>query len=295
MRLIILIFTFFVLGFQFFGYSQQVTVSLNKNNILIGEQINLAIKISVSNSDAQVNFNIPDSIPHFEIISNNNPEKILSDQSSIQKVIVFTSFDSGAYTFPSIKVDLRENGKFTELYSPSILITVGYAKEDSTGIRDLKPLRMVKVESKLWVYIIASLLTLLLLWVLIRYLIKKGRKDKESGNSVNYYQKAIDELDILDKSGVDSKQFHSKLSNIFREYYSLEFKNNLLVQTTGDILIQLKKDGIKDDVVNEIASPLRLGDAVKYAKYKSKKIDDVQALNSIRNVIIQLNKINAKG
>ena len=95
MRLINLIFIFFILGFHFNGYSQQVTVSLNRNNILIGEQINLAIKIPVSNSTNQVNFYIPDSIPHFDIISKGNPESVPGDPSTIQKIIVFTSFDSG--------------------------------------------------------------------------------------------------------------------------------------------------------------------------------------------------------
>lgn len=292
MRLIRLIFTFFIMGFHLPGYSQQVSVSLDKNNILIGEQINLAINIPVSSSSAQVNFNIPDSIPHFDIISKNDSQNKSSGILTFQKLIVFTSFDSGAYTFPSIKVDLNENGKFTELYSPSILITIGYSKEDSSGIHDLKPLRMVKVESKLWIYIIASILALLVMWLLIKYFVNRNRSKKEATYSGNHFQEAISELDKLEKSDLDSKRFHIKLSNVFREYYSSEFKNNMLVKTTGDILIQLKVDGIDENIVNDIASPLRLGDAVKYAKYKSPKDYDLKALRTIKEVI---NKLNAKG
>ncbi|MEO5968164.1 MAG: hypothetical protein ABIP68_08945 [Ferruginibacter sp.] len=277
------------MGIQFNGYSQQVSVSLNRNNILIGEQINLAIKIPVSNSTNQVNFYIPDSIPHFDIISKGDPENVPGNLSTIQKIIVFTSFDSGSYTFPSIKVDVKANGKLTELFTPSILITVGYSKEDSLGIRDLKPLRMVKVESNLWLYIIASILTLISLFLLIRYIIKKNKDGKANNNLEDYYSIAIDDLNKLETEKVESKQFHSMLSSIFRKFYSSKYDNNMLVKTTGDVLVQLKNDNIKEDVISDVATSLRLGDAVKYAKYKSLRENDITALNTIREVIIKLN------
>ena len=292
MRLLNRIFLCLLLGTQLKGFSQQVTVSLNRNNILIGEQINLAIKIPVSDPAAVANFNVPDSIPHFEIISSSNPERLGGTTAFIQKAIVFTSFDSGAYSFPSIKIDLNESGKLSQLYSPAIVITVGYSKEDSPGLHDLKPLRMVKADSNLWIYILAGILTIIILYFLIRSLIKNNRRSKVSNNSVDYFGDAIKELDELEKSNLESKQFHSKLGLIFRKYYSNKSGENLLVQTTGEVLVQLKVNKISDEIIEDVASSLRFGDAVKYAKYRSLKEDDLKILNVLRKVVEKMNKIN---
>ncbi len=88
---------------------QTVEVSLNRNSILIGEQISFGLKVKLPSVGYKANFSIPDSVVHFDIIRK-DPLKAVKNESALEQIITFTSFDSGKWYFPSLPV-LITDGK----------------------------------------------------------------------------------------------------------------------------------------------------------------------------------------
>lgn len=78
------------------AWSQAVKTSINTNNILIGEQIQYQIKINLANSSYRINIDLPDSVPHFDIIDQKKYDTVDKDGVyTLRQDILFTSFDSG--------------------------------------------------------------------------------------------------------------------------------------------------------------------------------------------------------
>ena len=105
--------------------AQKVEISVNKNNILIGEQIEYGLKVVVTSERLRVHFVIPDSIPHFDIIKRGEITTLPGDPLSFEQVITFTSFDSGSWVFPSIPVLVTNGAQKMNLASSTVLVQVG--------------------------------------------------------------------------------------------------------------------------------------------------------------------------
>ncbi len=98
-------------------------------------------------------------------------------------------------------------------------------------------------------------------------------------------------LNELLKSGAqDAKQYHSSISDIFKRYYSRKNNQNLMADTTGDVLVRLKEKGRSSDLVSSTAEVLRFGDAVKFAKFGPSDAENQQAVNSMKQIIEFLEK-----
>ncbi len=279
--------------------SQAVQTSINTNNILIGEQIKYQIKINLANSSYQINIDLPDSVPHFDIIDQKKYDTV--DQNGVYTLrqdILFTSFDSGVWRIPSFPISISFPNKATQKFaSDSFLVQVGYSPADSTDqLRDIKPVMDVFVIDRDWMMIAAAILSALFLaYLLYRYF--KGRKKKAPplfNANLSAYDEAMKELNKLQKQqATDSdslKVFYVSLSDIFKKYYSRKTNTNLMTETTGDLLVRLQAHATTQEVLSNTAQALRSGDAVKFAKYLPPASENTQAVSLIKNVIDQLEK-----
>ncbi len=230
------------------AHAQAIKTSINTNNILIGEQIKYQIKINLANSSYQINIDLPDSVPHFDIIDQKKYDTV--DQNGVYTLrqdILFTSFDSGVWQIPSFPISISFPNKATQRFaSDSFLIQVGYSPSDSTDqLRDIKPVMEVFAIDRDWLMIAMAVLTALFLaYLLYRYF--KGRKKKAPplfNANLSAYDEAMKELNKLQKQPVNEpdalKVFYVSLSNIFKKYYSRKTNTNLMTETTGDLLVRL--------------------------------------------------------
>jgi hypothetical protein len=281
------------------SFSQSLQTSIDKKTILIGEQINYDLKFVLPNTNYTIEFNLPDSFPHFDIIS-----KLKSDSTDakghylVMQRIVLTSFDSGTWTLPSFPIKITNVAKDYTVNSDSVLINVGYAPSDSTGqLRDIKPVIDVFVIDNTWMYIIAGIVTAIILFILIyRYIKRRPKKEKPVFNSsISPYDEAMQSLKNLSKYNLQApaeiKEYHTALSEILKRYLSRRGKRNLMNRTTGDILLALKENAA-DSVVSAVAEALRAGDAVKFAKYIPAVAESNKSLDDIKTGIEMLAKIN---
>jgi len=279
------------MSLQFTAGAQTIEVSLNRNSILIGQQVSFGLKVKLPSVGYKANFSIPDSITHFDIIRK-NPVTSVKGETALEQVITFTSFDSGNWYFPSFPVVITDGVRKATIYSDSILIKVGYSPADSSGqLRDIKQLMDVYIPDYTIYYIIAGVLLLLLIgYLLYRYL--KHRKNKPVPlfkSDLSAYEEAMKGLQALENGNLldkhKEKEYHTELADIFKRYYSRNRQKNLLNKTTGDILIELRENNVNNEFISSLAEGLRYTDAVKFAKFIPLHTESKAALALIKQGI----------
>lgn len=279
------------------GFGQSIKTSIDRKDILIGEQIKYNLTFTLPSSEYTIEFNLPDSFPHFDIISKVKSDSVDSKGNYLvfQK-IVFTSFDSGKWSVASFPIKIKNATTSYTLNTDSVLINVGYAPADSTGeLRDIKPVMEVFVIDNTLLYaIIGAVIGIILLLLIYRYFKRRKKKEKPIFQSaLSPYDEAIKALNDLKKYNLynapEVKEYHSALAEIFKKYYSRKSQRNLLNKTTGDILVNLKENQ-GDIVISSVAEALRTTDAVKFAKYLPPVQESEKSVEQVKNSIELLEK-----
>lgn len=281
-----------------FPRAQTVAIKTDRNQILIGEQIAYELLIIIPSQGYTINFNLPDTIPHFEIIEENNFDTINNNGTvSIHKKIIFTSFDSGAWYIPALPVMLEINNTAQKFTTDSVLINIGYADADSTAaLRDIKPIMEVEITNYFWWYMIGFALSLIIIFIFV-YGYFNNRKKKilpllhSAISPFDEAMAALKELSTYDLAiPQTSKKYHTQLGFVLKKYYSRVIETNLLNTTTGDLLVILKEQQVESGLLSSIAESLRIADAVKFAKYISPVSESKKSLLVVKDAMEKIEK-----
>ena len=281
--------------------AQSIRTHLDKKEILIGEQIHYRLQFVLPSTGYQVEFNVPDSLPHFEIL-----QKSLSDSSdqegNILKTqhIIFTSWDSGQWTLPAIPMKIRTLGNQAvySLNADPVTIKVGYMAIDSTGVpRDIKTVMNVSYVNRDWIWIVGGiLLGLIIAYLLYRYIRRRPKKTAPSFKSdINAFDEAMQGLRNLKDRQLslpeETKKYYTELTHIFSYYLSRRQQKNLLNQTSSELLMLLHTKSLEREMVSETAATLRTADAVKFAKYQPDLRENRGHVQQMEACIVALEKI----
>jgi len=287
---------FLLLAFVADSQTTMVRASVDKTNILIGEQINFLIEVNIPENEP-IGFFSPDSIPHFEFLQRGKIDTTNTNKGTILKQLFrITSFDSGQWVIPSYSLPQSEN-----LKTDSIIINVGFMPMDTTkdynDIKEIIDVNAVKEQDWTWYYVGGGLGLLLLLI----YLLTRRKKKKElqataiTEKIVDPYTEAMEELDKLQKdaTGVksDAKLYYTRLTDIFRRYVERKKGIHSLQQTTDDLVTQLRGIGLDKEPYNQLAQALRLSDFVKFAKYIPTDPDNRNTFDTLKNSIQSIEKM----
>ena len=277
------------------AFSQGIHTSVDKKDILIGEQVSFRLSIDVPTADYRITLDIPDSIPHFEILQKSG--SLLKDKRgnfSWEQNIVFTSFDSGTWLFPSLNYRVNHlNTASQPLLTDSFSVNVGYMPLDAGGKpRDIKTIMDVSYFDWFWVWIGAgALLLIILLILLVRYL-KKRKAAAPPKSNIGAYDEALRRLAELkkanDERSLSLKEYHTALADVLKTYYTKALRGNLLNNTSAEILGRLRTHELRAETQAHAAEALQTGDAVKFAKYLSTYTENEAALNYLKNVIDEI-------
>ena len=273
-----LLLVFLLLSFVVNAQTPSLSTSIDKREILIGEHLHYKVQTSFPANAYKLNWlSIPDSIDHFEMVE--RPKVDSSENGgmlNVKRIIILTSFDSGVRTIPSFVVNFEPFTSDTafKLFTDSIKINVLYSPMDSTKtFHDIKTIIEVKDEWPFWMWIAAGLSALLLVG-LIYYFIKNLTKKKPQGDFISKLsplEEAMQSLNEMQKQQLlakgEIKQFHTRLSDIFKRYISRKTGFDLFALTTDEILIRVSEINISKENNVLIANSLRMSDAVKFAKY----------------------------
>lgn len=278
--------------------AQSISTSIDKKEILIGEPIHYRLLFTFPSNDFRVEFNVPDSFPHFEMMAKNKFDSSAQGKFFIVQDMQLTSWDSGSWQIPKLPVIIRRGSGIFNLSAEAIPIEVKYAPEDSTGqLRDIKPVRTVFYIDRTWMYIAAAvLLGLILLFFLIRYLRRRPKKQKEPKHRLSPFDEAMQALASLKNETPDTqekaKTFYTRLGEIFKQYYSRKRARDFSNQTTAELLRTLNRNNTPEDVVNFISEALQTSDATKFAKYLPPAYETDKCREFVSNAIVRIEKLN---
>jgi len=275
--------------------AQGIRSSVDKNTILIGERVTYTLAVDLPSPEYTVSINIPDSIPHFEILEKNGGNGKDKDGNIVwQQKIVFTSFDSGSFIFPGLLYRINHlNTASQTLSTNQVKIEVGYMLLDKGGLpRDIKSILNVEFVDWFWAYIAVGILLLLIILFFVWRYFRKKKKVVVPVNTKGAYEEALLALEDLKKANeqrsLGVKEYHTKLADILRNYYGRTVNQNFSNKTTQEILMKLKSHELKAETASHATEALATGDAVKFAKYNSSYTENEAALNYLKIAIEEI-------
>jgi hypothetical protein len=263
-----------------------IQASVDKSRILIGEPLVLTIETYFP-AGVVVKEVSADSLPHFEQLEKSVSDTIRNDAGlTVRYIYRLTSFDSGHWVIPPISLS-------KSMKSDTIGIDVVFSEfnpqQDYHDIKDIIEAEPLKKVISWWWYVAGSLL---MLGILIFYFLRK--KKTLAGIMpvplMNPYEEAMDQLEKLSKKQLQAKEFHSLLTDIFRQYIFRKKGILSLQKTTDDLVVQIKGLVIDTDSFEKLVQSLRLSDFVKFAKYESSAADDTRCLLIVKDIIQQIEK-----
>ncbi len=281
LRSIILFIVFLTISLSAIGQIS-IKATVDSTGMLIGDQQQLHLTIQHPQSAEVQSFytSALDTIDNLEIITESPWDTTGTDPLTIRKGITFTIFDSGYYYIPRIAHSMILNGDTSLHFSNNIPIAVStITTSDSTSlapIREIKEEPLTFEDFKNYLY---GLFGLLIIGFVIYKLIKKSNSDNNIDvetvvkEIVPAHEIALEKLASLKKKELwqngQSKEYHSELTYIVREYLENRYNISALESSTHEILEDLKKVDFDDRFKNNLTEMLSIADLVKFAKAES--------------------------
>jgi hypothetical protein len=157
-------------------------------------------------------------------------------------------------------------------------------KQDYHDIKDVIDVKAAEIKKNDYLYwLIAA--SAVLLGLIVYFLTRKKKPVKPVAAEIDPYREAVLQLENLKKENPPSKQFYTRLVDIFR-LYTIRRKGIASQQkTTDDLVLQLRALKMPQEEFNRLAQALRMSDFVKFAKYEPGETDKTDSVTIIKNCI----------
>ncbi|MBP6687360.1 MAG: hypothetical protein KA160_05835 [Lacibacter sp.] len=270
----------------------QVTpvVTASKEKIFIGEPVTLIFELKAISRNADVHWKFPDSIPHFEYVA-------LDTTDLLKRAITITSFDSGLWAVTKVTaiIPSNVNGKEQLVTFPMVEVLVEYDTSGNQMLNDVKPIIEVNAGDAWIGYAVAAAAVTALILLII--LFRRWKKKKLSTFIVNSANTALEDFLIATKklkteewdTQLAQKKNFSDLSHAVKHYYERSLQQPYSRLTTDELAMQLKPYLLNETLINTI-QVLRLGDAVKFAKFAAHQDECLQTIERMEITIKQSEK-----
>lgn len=267
-----------------------ISVSTNRDRILIGEQFEFYIELELPISGRLSRFpTFPDSGQHLEVISRGLIDSTIAGEfRKFRQTIVMTGFDSGRWKLPQITY---QQGKEL-IQSRTLQIDIAPVSLKGNDYNDIH--EIVEVDKppfpfwKIWL----SLVLVIIAVFLYMYLKKKVKrpdamlKEKSNFGSFEYAINQMNRLkeDQLIQKG-DVKKFYIRLYDILRVYIAVKYTDDMVMKLATTLEKEYASKGIQG---------LRVCEAVKFAKYTSSPSEADSTWRTFYQVLELLNDKNIK-
>ncbi|WP_290660802.1 hypothetical protein [Ignavibacterium sp.] len=261
-------------------YSQEITVKAftDSSDYLIGDHINFTLSVTHSDNVSIITPFFRDSLKHFEIIKELPAEtKKTDNDNQIIFKYVLSYFDSADVTIPSIKIFYRTKSdtSFQSVQSDSLTIKVHKLNvKIEEDIKDVKPPVRIPFDwLSLLLWILAAVVLLSAAYIIYKkYFHKKKIKEVEKPKIIlPPHEEALMKLDQLDREQLWQKgfvkEYHSRITEIIREYFEKRFGLPALELPTSEQLELLKRIPDAQQIFSLTESFLSNADLVKFAKF----------------------------
>ena len=274
-------------------YSQTLSVTLDRDKILLGEQVTLELKaenINTQSSPILIWFSLPDTMNHIEVVKRSPIDTIsVNGTTSYVQNIILTSFDSGDWKLPPLRVLLQSSDDKKDTLAANEL-TIEVLPVDVSNLQQYHPMKdIIDVEVSYNYWLIAGVVVFLLLTVFIvwYFFFKKKNKTPEVIQPVaaqSLFEAAIEQLEKLLKDNPPIPAFYTKLDEICRTFIQNQLHMRALQLTSDELMLQLNVY-IKPEARTPFYQLLRLINAVKFAKYQPDETQKATDINTAKEAI----------
>jgi hypothetical protein len=269
------------LSFVFCGHAQEVSASIDRNKILIGEQVTLQIKVQNFNARTaflQNWFYPSDTTTHIQVVKRESVDTIdVGGLTTYMQKLILTSFDSGNWKLDPMQVTMQERatGKKTILQTDSLFLEVlPVDVSNMQSYHDIKDILAVEPKPDYTLYI-AIAVSLIIAAILVYLLAKQKRTKKEElpkpvykGTPLEHALQKIKELGQENLPAIGQvKLFYTKLADICKNYFADQLQVRSTQATSDELMVLLSVYLQNEKNRTLFYQLLRLADAVKFAKY----------------------------
>ncbi len=264
----------------------EVSSSIDKQEIIIGEQANIKLNVKADNNLNIIWPNLTDTtFQKLEIVNLSKIDTIKQGDSNIyNQTITITSFDSGYYAIPAFNFKLKDGKTFST--KPSLVEVNSIAIDTTNTIKPIinpfkQKITFNEIISIAWKVLLGLCVLFLVIFGIIKLIKNKKKKENKPKEEVKKQEikevippnvKALDSLKKLklinsaDKDEV--KEYYLGVTDILRLYISEVYNINAVEMTTYDIFEILKDNHLFAKEAYSIGySIFELSDLVKFAKY----------------------------
>lgn len=273
-----ILFTFCCLLLVYLLSAQEIRLAYNKQQILLGEQLQVKATTLVNRGQSAAFFSI-DSLPHLEVLESFPIDSTdVGDKIGLTQLLTVTSWDSGRWKVPVVLL----NG----VPQKTVTLDVVYSSpwNGAQPYHDIKGIVPVAHPGKSsWWWYIIGLAVLIALFLLF---FPADKKEKATELDQKAYKKAMQQLEKLQQKGSgNAKEYHTELVNIFRGYLKGARGIHSFTKTTDDLSIQLQTLKLPSEAYTQLVQALRLSDLVKFARYQPEGQLNQQTFNTIQQSI----------
>lgn len=214
-------------------------------------------------------------------------KKGASNVLNLRGGIVITSFEQGQYALPHLSLQrVTKDGVVDTLVFDSQTLEVKTMPVDTATfeVHDIKGQIRYPVTFKEvipWIGTVLGILGLIAsaIWLILKY----GKKrNAESAKKDPAHIVALRKLDMYrgNKMWAPEKQkaFYSGITDTLREYIDARYDIGAMEMTTAEIMKDLKKTDVAEDLQSGLKELFERADFVKFAKYTASDEDNAAAL-----------------
>ena len=268
-----------------FGFAQQLSTSLDKQKIELGETAVFKVKIENLNQknviSAPKNGLLPFSFEETKDSISENP-------NSYERIIEFTIYEEGKHSIPALEFKIGEEIHRTTPYE----IEVTNPTQQGEEINDIMPNEEVELSfSDYWEmyknYFFGGLVILGILGFVFLFILNRKVKNLRVENPALKTLKKLEQLKnkkLIEKS--EYRLFYVELIEICRGYLADNKHIPADILLTEDLIDLMKsKHYISDEEIEVFEKVLTRGDLVKFAKTIPEKNTMESDFDSIKNFV----------
>ncbi len=263
-------------------YSQTYTVKATTDSLeyLIGDFIDYSITVETPENIEVYVPSFADSLKDLHFLRKGEISETKTAKG-IKKVFHFilAGYDSLDTTIPELPVILKnkDEGKTDTILTNKVKLFVSKVKVDKQkDIKDIKKILTIPYD---WGTLALIILSVLLALAIIYFVYGKFFRKKTSAeekktikivlppHKIAYKKLTELESEKLWQSG-KIKEYHSRLTEIIREYFEKRFGFNSLEMTSGETLAELQKRDVSPETLKAVEEFLSNADLVKFAKFQ---------------------------
>lgn len=278
--------------------AQEFRLTLERESIKIGEQIQLSLEFDYEANRGEVLMDWPkinDTITsQVEIIrAGETQSKVLDPDVPLmqnRQSFIVTSFDTGYLVIPPFEVLYNDSSFQTE---PQLLHVVTVEIDTSKGIADIKPNYDVEYsfadrfndflswfKSNWYIPVGVAVLVAALLFIFYRW--RKSKKEPQPEVKLPAHVIALHHLDDLANKKLwtkgQTKEHFVELIQIIRIYIENRYGVRAREKTTQEIINGLRLEAITEEQKRKLRNLLSLADLVKFAKEQPLDEDNENSL-----------------